>query len=65
MEYAKDGGFYFELTEGLFNKNANEKVSSNRGHRSHIGRLKLDRGDDVADGDTDGGGAMAGDGRRS
>ena len=38
-----DCGFYFEETKGLFNKSANEKVSSNLGHRSQIGRLSLDR----------------------
>ena len=36
-----DHGFYFEEIEGLFNKSANEKVSSNLGDTSQIGRLKL------------------------
>ena len=36
-----DHEFYFKKTKGLFNKNTNEKVSSNLGHRSQIGRLKL------------------------
>jgi len=36
-----DRGFQLEETEGLFNKNTSERVSSNLGHISQIGRLTL------------------------
>jgi len=36
-----DRGFYFKETEGLFNKNTSERVSSNLGHRSPDGWLMM------------------------
>ena len=49
-KYAKDGGFYYMKTEGLFSIFTREGVSSNVNRRIKIGRLELDQGIEKKDG---------------